>query len=100
MELHNEVSHDQMMAQICADVIIKNTGGGKTDHFWDSSELNLLKALILYVDYEKTPAERNMGAVYRMLSDLTENELNQRFEILPSGHPAKAPLPYFSAGRR
>ena len=91
----NEVSHDQMMAQICADVIIKNTGGGKTDHFWDSSELNLLKALILYVDYEKTPAERNMGAVYRMLSDLTENELNQRFEILPNGHPAKAPYHIF-----
>lgn len=91
----NEVSHDQMMEQICADVIIKNTGGGKTDHFWDSSELNLLKALILYVDYERAPAERNMGAVYRMLSDLTENELNQRFEMLPNGHPAKAPYHIF-----
>ena len=31
-----EVSHDQMMAQICADVIIKNTISGKSDHFWDS----------------------------------------------------------------
>lgn len=85
-----------MMAQICADVIIKNTGGGKTDHFWDSSELNLLKALILYVDYEKTPAERNIGAVYRMLSDLTENELNQRFEILQADIRQKHPTIFFS----
>ena len=86
---------DRLTIMRCADVIIKNTGGGKTDHFWDSSELNLLKALILYVDYERAPAERNMGAVYRMLSDLTENELNQRFEMLPNGHPAKAPYHIF-----
>ena len=38
------------MAQLTADVIIKNTGSGKGDHFWDNAELNLLKALILYVE--------------------------------------------------
>lgn len=31
------------------DVIIKNTGGEERDHFWDSAEMNLLKALVLYV---------------------------------------------------
>ena len=36
-----------------------------------------------------------MGAVYRMLSDVTENELKQRFEMLPNGHPAKAPYHIF-----
>lgn len=90
-----EVAHDQMMAQVCADVIIKNTSSGKTDHFWDMSELNLLKALILYVDYEKAPSDRNMGEVYRMLSALTESELDNRFDILPNGHPAKAPYNIF-----
>lgn len=91
----DEVAHDQMMAQICADVIIKNTSSGKIDHFWDMSELNLLKALILYVDYEKAPADRNMGEVYRMISGLTESELDNRFEILPNTHPAKAPYNIF-----
>lgn len=90
-----EVAHDQMMAQVCADVIIKNTSSGKTDHFWDMSELNLLKALILYVDYEKAPSDRNMGEAYRMLSVLTESELDNRFDILPNGHPAKAPYNIF-----
>ena len=85
----NEVSHDQMMAQICADVIIKNTGGGKTDHFWDSSELNLLKALILYVDIERNPEDRNMGAVYEILIDLTAQDLENIFSVLPRTHPAK-----------
>ena len=91
----SEVAHDQLMAQICADVIIKNTVSGKMDHFWDNAELNLLKALILYVDHERAPADRNMGEVYRMLSELTESELDDRFDILPKGHPAKAPYNIF-----
>lgn len=90
-----EIAHDQIMAQICADVIIKNTSSGKTDYFWDMSELNLLKALILYVDYEKTSSDKNMGEVYRMISELTESELDRRFELLPKGHPAKAPYNIF-----
>ena len=32
-----EVGHDQMMAQICTDVIIKNTSSGKSERFWDTS---------------------------------------------------------------
>ena len=90
-----EVNHDQMMAQICADVIIKNTSSGKTDHFWDNSELNLLKALILYVDHEKNEGDRNIGEVYRLISELDEKELDTRFGMLPKGHPAKAPYNIF-----
>jgi len=44
------------MAQVFADVIIQNTGSGKGDHFWDNAEMNLLKALVLYVD-QGFPAE-------------------------------------------
>lgn len=40
----------ETMAQVFADVIIQNTGSGKGDHFWDNAEMNLLKALVLYVD--------------------------------------------------
>lgn len=33
------------MAQLFVDVIIKNTtNNGKSDHFWDACEMNLLKA--------------------------------------------------------
>lgn len=90
-----EIEHDQLMAQICADVILKNTSSGKIDHFWDMSELNLLKALILYVDYEQPKPMRNMGQVYRMISELDEKALDERFDMLPNTHPAKAPYNIF-----
>lgn len=90
-----EIDHDQMMAQICADVIIKNTSSGKIDHFWDTSELNLLKALLLYVDHEKAVEDRNMGEVYGLISELEEYELDARFDVLPNSHPAKAPYNIF-----
>ena len=45
-------------------VIIQNTGSGKGDHFWDNAEMNLLKALVLYVDQGFPPEARNIGQVY------------------------------------
>ena len=45
-----EIGGQETMAQVFADVIIQNTGSAKGDHFWDNAEMNLLKALILYVD--------------------------------------------------
>lgn len=55
-----EIEGQELMAQLFVDVIIKNTNGtGKSDRFWDSGEMNLLKALVLYVDltYPPEPAE-------------------------------------------
>ena len=63
-----EVEGQELMAQLFVDVIIKNTtGGGKGDHFWDSAEMNLLKALVLYVDKGYPPENRNMGQVLNSL---------------------------------
>lgn len=45
-----EIGGDELMAQLFCDVIIKNTGSERGDHFWDSAEMNLLKALVLYVE--------------------------------------------------
>ena len=45
-----EINGSETMAQVFADVIIQNTGSAKGDHFWDNAEMNLLKALVLYVD--------------------------------------------------
>ena len=90
-----EVDGQELMAQLFVDVIIKNTSGAKGDHFWDSAEMNLLKALVLYTDRCYPPEHRNMGQVYRLLTLQSENELNSLFEVLPNNHPAKAPFTLF-----
>ena len=61
-------------------------------------ESNLLKSLILYVDLDstRTPEERNLAAVYQMLTQHTEKELTMLFDRLPIGHPAKGPYSLFS----
>ena len=90
---------DTLMAQILTDIIISNTkGDSKGDHFWDNGEANLLKALILYVDQDTTrpPEQRNLPAVYQMLTRNTEKQLTAMFERLPVSHPAKASYLLFS----
>lgn len=90
-----EIEGEELMAQLFCDVIIKNTGSERGDHFWDSAEMNLLKALVLYVE-QGYPAERkNIGEVYKLLTLCSENRLNDLFEMIPSTHPAKAPYAIF-----
>lgn len=92
----SEVEGQELMAQLFVDVIIRNTtGGGKGDHFWDSAEMNLLKALVLYVDKGYPPENRNMGQVYQLITLNSETALNSLFEVLPISHPAKAPYSLF-----
>ena len=86
-----EIQGDEIMAQIFADVVIKNTGAGKSDHFWDSSEMNLLKALILYVEQNYPEQKKSIGEVYKLLTLKSEKELNAIFDMLPLSHPAKPP---------
>ena len=94
-----DLGGDTLMAQVLTDVIIANTkGDGKGDHFWDNGEANLLKSLILYVDLDTTrqPEEKNLPAVYQMLTQHTEKELTVLFDRLPLNHPARAPYSLFS----
>ena len=86
-----EIGGQETMAQVFADVIIQNTGSAKGDHFWDNAEMNLLKALILYVDQGFPPEARNIGQVYKLLTMSSEKELNSLFDLLPVSHPAKVP---------
>lgn len=90
-----EIEGQELMAQLFCDVIIKNTGSIKADHFWDNSEMNLLKALVLYVDQGFPPEGRNIGQVYKLLTMSSEKELNGLFDLLPVTHPAKAPYNIF-----
>ena len=88
----SEVEGQELMAQLFVDVIIKNTiNNGKGDHFWDSCKMNLLKALVLYVDQSYAEQNRNIGEVYRLLTLSGESDLDSLFENLPPTHPAKAP---------
>lgn len=90
-----ELEGQELMAQLFVDVIIKNTSGTKGDHFWDSAEMNLLKALVLYVDQNYPDSQKNMGEVYRLLTLQGEKSLDSLFKKLSNKHPAKAPYALF-----
>ena len=90
-----EIEGEELMAQLFCDVIIKNTGSERGDHFWDSAEMNLLKALVLFVEQGYPPERKNIGEVYKLLTLCSENKLNDLFEQIPSTHPAKAPYAIF-----
>ena len=55
----SEIEGDELMTQLFCDVIIKNTGDERGDHFWNSAEMNLLKALVLYVEQGSPCNERS-----------------------------------------
>lgn len=86
-----EIEGQETMAQVLSDVIIQNTGSSKGDHFWDNAKLNLLKALVLYVEQGFPPESKNIGQVYKLLTMSSEKELNGLFDLLPVSHPAKMP---------
>ena len=91
----SEIEGQELMAQLFCDVIIKNTGNGQGDHFWDNAEMNLLKALVLYVERSYPEDRRSIGEVYQLLATSSEKELNALFDVLPISHPAKAPYSIF-----
>jgi len=90
-----EVGGDEIMAQVFADVVMKNTGDGKGDRFWDNGESNLLKALILYVTNLYAPEQQSFAEVYRLIVSKSVDELSSLFRKLPYDHPAKAPFSIF-----
>ena len=102
-----EVGNSELLAQTFADVVLQNTSGDQRDPFWYNDELNLLKALVLYVALELPPAQRNLGTVYDLLCNESERSLSvimdsirhehtNKFtgEVLPPS-PASAPFAIF-----
>lgn len=94
----SDLNGDTLMAQVLTNVIIGNTSSGKGDHFWDNGEGNLLKALILLVDQDKSRSldMKHLSAVYQMLTQNSERQLTAIFEKLPLDHPARAPYNLFA----
>lgn len=94
----SDLNGDTLMAQVLTNVIIGNTSSGKGDRFWDNGEGNLLKALVLYVDKDKTrkPEYKHLPAVYQLLTQNSERKLFELFDKLPLNHPARAPFNLFA----
>lgn len=90
-----EIDGEETMAQIFADTIIRNTGSERGDHFWNTSEMNLLKALCLYVEQGYPIRDKYIGEVTKLLTLKTGKELDALFDLLPLNHPAKAPYQIF-----
>ncbi len=93
----SDLGGDTLMAQVLTNVIIANTGSGNGDHFWDNGEANLLKALVLLIDQDRTISveHKHLPAVYHLLTQTGERELTGLFEKLPINHPARAPFNLF-----
>ena len=93
----SDISGDSLMAEVLTNVIIGNTGSGKSDPFWDNGEANLLKALVLYVALNPTISDdyKNLATVYSLLITHSVENLTSLFENLPTGHPAQAPFNLF-----
>ena len=102
-----EVGSSELMAQTFADIVLQNTSGDSKDAFWYNAELNLLKALVLYVALEMPPERRNISTVYDLLYTQTEKGLSAMMasishepanqytgELLPPS-PASAPYAIF-----
>lgn len=90
----SDMGTDSLMAQMLTNIIIGNTSSGKSDHFWDNGESNLLKALVLYValDEARTGDQKNLSEVYHKITDSTDKDLYEIYEDLPYDHPARSPF--------
>lgn len=77
------------------DVVIRNTTD-KFDHFYDNTEMDLLKALCLYVYHEYEEKDRTFGEAYKLLLNQSLEALDGIFDNLPTTHPAKGPYGLFS----
>lgn len=100
----NEVGSSELMAQTFADIVLQNTSGDSKDAFWYNAELNLLKALVLYVALEMPPEQRNLATVYDLLYTQTEKGLSDIMASISHEHvnqytgellpPSPAAAPY------
>lgn len=94
----SDLKGDTYMAQLLTNVIIANTTKGKTDHFWDNGEANLLKGLIMLIDNDQSNAGtgKNLYSVYKELSKLTTPEVWSKIDSLSEAHPAKASFDFMT----
>lgn len=81
------------------DVVIRNTTD-KFDHFYDNVEMDLLKALCLYVYYEYEEKDRTFAECYKILINQSLEAIDGIFDRLPTSHPAKGPYRLFAKAEK
>lgn len=90
---------DGSLIDVFCDVVIRNTTD-KFDHFYDNTEMDLLKALCLYVFHEYPPEKRTFPEAYKLLINKSVDMLDAIFERLPTHHPARGPYQLFAKAEK
>ena len=98
-----EADHDPRLIPVIASTVIANTSSEKeAGDFWSMAELNLLTALLYYVQQDKDAAgqikplsERQFGRILELLSSDGLKHIDEAIRRLPAGHPAKGPYGLF-----
>lgn len=90
---------DGGLIDVFCDVVIRNTTD-KFDHFYDNVEMDLLKALCLYVFEDYPPEKKTFPEAYKLLLDKSVEMLDAIFGRLPDNHPAKGPYRLFSKAEK
>ena len=93
-----EIDDGELIDVFC-DVVIRNTTD-KFDHFYDNVEMDLLKALCLYVFEEYPQEKKTFPEAYKLLLNKSVEMLDSIFERLPTDHPAKGPYQLFSKAEK
>jgi len=86
---------DGSLIDVFCDVVIRNTTD-KFDHFYDNTEMDLLKALCLYVFNDYPPEKRTFPEAYKLLINKSVDMLDSIFGRLPTNHPARGPYQLFA----
>ena len=103
------IADDKSLVQTIAEVIIKNTSNSnERQDFWEKAEMNLLMALLHYVQNRCDPLtgellpveERSLGIIYEILSTKSFQDIEEIFSQLPKNHPAQAPYGIFRLANR
>lgn len=84
---------DDVKAAVLANTITLNTERDKSLDYWAKNELNLLKALLLYVANDETrkkTGNATLAEVYNILSTMKDPEISALFYPLDDDHPAKS----------
>ena len=90
---------DGSLIDVFCDVVIRNTTD-KFDHFYDNTEMDLLKALCLYVYTDYPPEKRTFPEAYKLLINKSVEMLDSIFERLPTNHPARGPYQLFAKAEK
>ncbi|MEG0296723.1 MAG: type IV secretory system conjugative DNA transfer family protein [Clostridium sp.] len=88
---------DDLTAITFAQAIIDGTSGdGATDEFWSKGQMNLLKALALFIVKEMPEDERNMTSLYKLITQKKAGATLERlFKQLGEEHIAMQPFNIF-----